>query len=244
MSAAEEGRDHGGQMVKESRFVNVWKIIAFSLLALLLAWAPFVAHTADSVATFDDNEEYEVIAALLFPNEPEIPDEIKGDKLRADLYLALQRSNADLSGLGLGSGFFIIIDATSTEKVSNPPAKEGNTTMIEDFNAKNSKRWKLDRQKLTSLVPKNVRITFVSPEQLSAVFSGNDGGWDESRRRFGREGHTSVSRVGFSPDRTKAVIGIHHQADYEMGVGYRVYLKKAQKSGKWLIDGSVLTRRS
>jgi hypothetical protein len=50
--------------------------------------------------------------------------------------------------------------------------------------------------------------------------------------------------VGFDPSRTRAVVSVRHQADYEMGIGYRIYLEKSAATGRWLGTGADLTYRS
>ena len=79
---------------------------------------------------------------------------------------------------------------------------------------------------------------------MRALF-GQGGGWEAHRRQYPFSGGIkSVSRVGFDPARTHAVVTIRHQADYEMGIGYRIYLEKSAATGRWLITGSELTYRS
>jgi hypothetical protein len=75
--------------------------------------------------------------------------------------------------------------------------------------------------------------------------SGKSGGWEEFRNsRPLSGGMTTLSRPGFDSSRTKAVLEVGHQADYEMGVGYRVYLEKSPQTGQWVIVGADVTRRS
>ncbi len=50
--------------------------------------------------------------------------------------------------------------------------------------------------------------------------------------------------VGFDSSRTRAIVTVRHQADYEMGIGYRIYLEKSAATGRWLITGTDLTYRS
>jgi hypothetical protein len=95
---------------------------------------------------------------------------------------------------------------------------------------------------LQLLVPKGNEAILVSQEEQQKNFSG-DSGRDEPRRRTGASGITYVSRPGFNAKRTEAVMQINHVADAEMGIGYRVYLKKSSKSGEWTMVDSVLNRR-
>jgi len=73
--------------------------------------------------------------------------------------------------------------------------------------------------------------------------SGKNGGWEKFRKKYPFAGGISyLSRPGFNKGRTQAVVAVHHQAGYDMGVGYRVYLEKSPKRGEWVIRGAVMTR--
>ncbi len=219
-------------------------LVLLAVFVFLGAGVPritFADDTAETIAPIDDDEEYAVMAALLFPHEPEVPDELKGDKMREQLYLAEQRAKSRLSGLGLGWGSFRIFELTSQEQVAVEALADNDRPMIKDFNAKNARRWRLERERLNSRLPSGRSVTVVAEKDLKTL-QGNEPGWEFKRSGPIRSSLTTLSRVGFSPDRMSGVVSIHHQADYEMGVGYRVYLVKSKKSGKWFIDGSARTR--
>lgn len=230
-------------MVKRIAGIHVFMLAA--LLFLIPVATVSVAsanNSADDNGFIGDDEEYAVMAALLFPHDPEVPDEYAGDKARTEAYLAHQRYNTRLDGLGLGWRSFRISDLTSREQAGGERISEAEKAMIEDFNEKNSRRWRLENERLKRQLPKGKSVMLVT-EQDSKILKGNEPGWEFKKRHdIHLDGLTNLTRVGFSPDKTRAVVGINHQADYEMGVGYRVFLKKSKKSGKWFIEGAVRTR--
>jgi hypothetical protein len=52
------------------------------------------------------------------------------------------------------------------------------------------------------------------------------------------------SRPGFNEARNRAVIEANCQADYEMGIGYRIHLEKSPKTGKWVMVNGDMSRKS
>jgi hypothetical protein len=74
-------------------------LILLACLAVAVIPAP-PAFAGEEVRAIEDDEEYRVYAAVLFPNKPEIPDAIKDDPLRRDLYLS---ERPRLDGLGVGN---------------------------------------------------------------------------------------------------------------------------------------------
>lgn len=184
----------------------------------------------------DDEEEYAVLAAVLFPHEPEVPDGMEND-LQRKTYLSM--NTVRLSGFH-GSQY-TLEDKTITARM----AEKTDASMAEDYNKKNGETCSIDGGRLLTRVPAGKNITLVSTKEMKKTFSSGGRGWEEFRQRRPLAGGiTRLSRPGFSSDRTQAVVEARHQADYEMGVGYRVYLDKSKKTGKWIITGADMTRRS
>lgn len=212
------------------------------LLAVLMVcscvFAP--AASAQTPCTIDD-EEYAVLAAVLFPNESDVPDGITDD-LERKAYL---RSTA-VRLSGFHGSYYTIEDETITSE--DKRSAEGlDRFMVEDYNRNNAERCKIEDAKLLARVPESRRVTLVSAEEMRKSFSraGKEGVWERFRQRYPlAEGIAYLSRPGFDRSRTEAVVEVRHQAGYTMGVAYRVHLKKSLKTGKWIIKGAVRTRIS
>jgi hypothetical protein len=177
--------------------------------------------SAQEMCVIADKEEYAVFVAVLFPNPPAI--------------------HLD----GFHGNSYTIQDETTEESYQ---WKGDDRRMSDDFNRKGVHACRINREMFLSQVPEGARIVFISAEELRKTFSelsAEGRGWKEFRNSHpASSGVTYLSRPGFDANRKKAVMQVGHQADYEMGVGYRVYLEKSSKTGKWLITGAVLTRRS
>ena len=199
---------------------------------------PDAASTPDECMIADE-EEYAVFAAVLFPNRPEVPDGIKGDAERL-AYLAAATVRLD----GFHGDSYTLQDTT---RMQPGPAKGSEQEMTADYNRKGARACRIDRGRLLSQVPQGKGIAFVGAEEVMQTFSAGaeSGGWEafRSRRPLGG-GITTLSRPGFDARRSRAVLEVGHQADYEMGIGYRVYLEKSPKTGKWVIVGADMTRQS
>lgn len=205
-------------------------LFLFSLVAVGFAQNP---------CTIQEEEEYAVMAAVLFPNPPDIPDNMKDD-LQRKAYQAGATVRLD----GFHGGFYTIEDETMTSKMMSPSDR----VMVDDFNKKNGQVCKIDEAKLLARIPAGKRVTVISAEEVRKIFSsasGKGGGWDEFRKRYPFAGEIAyLSRPGFNQEQTRAVIDVNMQAGYEMGVGYHVYLEKSPKTGKWVIVGGVMSRIS
>ena len=69
--------------------------------------------SCQAACTIDDEEEYAVLAAVLFPNEPDVPDRIKTD-LERNAYLA----SVTVSLNGFHGSSYRLQDETVREKAS------------------------------------------------------------------------------------------------------------------------------
>jgi hypothetical protein len=214
-------------------------IRVFLCLALLL---PALAVGAEpEPPPIDDAEEYRVIAAVLFPAEPEIPEAIRNDPPRRALYLA---ERPRLDGLGLGAASMTLQETTIQGLKMAPRADGSDAALAGDYNRKNEKAVRLVAETLRAHLQTGQVVRLITSQEMRALFR-QGGGWEEYNRRSPRgDGIKSLSRVGFDPARTRAVVSVRHQADYEMGIGYRIYLEKSAATGRWLIVGSDLTYRS
>ena len=211
-------------------------LILLACLAMAVIPAP-PAFAGEEVPAIEDDEEYRVYAAVLFPNKPEIPDAIKDDPLRRDLYLS---ERPRLDGLGLGNRSAVVCEQTKVNKTMRPADDGSPNALGEDFNRKTEKPARLSKEKLMAHLPKDCGVLIITDEEMSELFRKRDG-WDRFRQKYPFAGGIKgVSRVGFDAARMQAVVFIGHQAHYRMGVGYWIYLEKSASSGKWIITGSRL----
>lgn len=208
-----------------------------SILGLVVASCFVSVLFAEAPCVVQDEEEYVVMAAVLFPHVPDVPEDMKDD-LQRKAYLA--RTTVRLDGF-YGSSY-TVEDEAATSKVS----KGTDPALVDDFNKKNGMPCKIDGAKLMAQIPPGKRVTVISAEEVRKIFSagtGKTGGWDEFRKKYPFAGGiTRLSRPGFNTHRTKAMIEATMQAGWEMGVGYHVYLEKSAKTGKWVITGNDMTR--
>jgi hypothetical protein len=217
------------------------RVVSRTLFCLALLLPVLAIGAEPELPPIDDADEYRVIAAVLFPAEPEIPDAIKNDPQRRALYLA---ERPRLDGLGLGEPSMTIQETTIQGLTMAPRADAADAALAADYTRKNEKSARLVLERLRVHLPQGQEVHLITSQEMRALFQ-QGGGWQEHRRRFPRGGGIkSLSRVGFDPARTRAVVTVRHQADYEMGVGYRIYLEKSATSGRWVITGSDLTYRS
>ena len=213
-----------------------------ALAALIVPRAVAADPAADAAPFITDAEEYAVFAAVLFARAPEIPDHLKSERER-QLFLAEYRDRVRLEGV---AGVRTLSQRTDRAKELTPRYAQGgpDQTMIDDYNRKNAKPYRIDPEMLFRVLPTARSVTLLTEEEERQIFAG-DRGWEEFRRKFPLgSGIVSFSRVGFNEDSTKAIVHVGCQADYEMGVAYLVFLEKSPKSGNWIPAWTARTRIS
>jgi hypothetical protein len=211
------------------------KFTSVIVLCCLIFTIPVAIAFGKDPCVISDSEEYAVFAAVLFPQTPDVPDNLT-DKLQRDAYLSL--NTVHLDGFH-GSSYTLHQEAAPVKQPI--PKKYGVTRSgLETCN--------IESKRLLALIPEGKRIAFIGAEEMRKTFSNREGkndGWSDFRKHSPLAGGIAyLSRPAFDYTKNKAVIDAHFQADYEMGVGYRVYLEKSPKSGKWILTGADLTRRS
>ncbi len=208
-------------------------VVALLFTCCCISVSPLLAG-----CVIEDDEEYAVLAAVLFPNEPDVPDTITD--LEREAYRALLRPRMS----GFKSSSYTLRNETMRE--TEPP--ESRNFIDRDFYEKNKQACTVDGARLRAHVPEHGHVSVVSREEaerdVPVPLFGSDGAKDGlNRRRFPRI-MTYLSRPGFNKDRTEAMVEADRQAHPEMGVGYRVYLKKSPKTGQWFITDARRTRVS
>lgn len=130
---------------------------------------------------------------------------------------------------GMPFGYVVLEKETRKEKIHKDNWKDVDGFMLDDFNKKNEREYPLEDK-------------FQKYKSPSAHKSLNIEVRDQRDKRLGPfdMGRTSVSRVGFNKNKTKALVYVQHIADPEMGVGYYVLLDKV--GGIWVITGSGIGR--
>ncbi|RJR49655.1 MAG: hypothetical protein C4576_06355 [Desulfobacteraceae bacterium] len=207
-------------------------------LVLLSFCIVLAIGTAQAECIIDDDEEYAVLGALLFPNTPDIPEGVGTDQREA--YLGLASVEVRLDGFH-GSSYSIVDETIPSEaaKKDQPPAKGDDQ--------EHRQACKISGDKLLAHVPPGRHVTLLSAEAIRRTFAGlgKGGGWEAFRQMHPLAGGiTYLSRPAFNRERTEAVVESRHQADYHMGVGYRVHLVKSPKTGMWVLKGARMTRIS
>jgi hypothetical protein len=180
-----------------------------------------------------ENEEYAVLAAILFPNPAEIPPNMKTD-IEKQAYLAAQDVRLD----GFHGSSYTIEDQSMPAKIS----KSTDPQMVQDFNRRNESHCKWTAEKLLSHLPSGKTTAFVKPKDAGEISSLAPGRGEEAPGQLRSTEITRLSRPGFNKARTQAVAEVDLIADPEMGVGYRVYLQKSPKTGKWILTSAERTR--
>jgi hypothetical protein len=206
---------------------------AFSLL-LFCGIAAAGSDTQECLV--EDDAEYAVIAAALFPNEPEIPEGMTTE-LERDAYLAVHRIRLD----GFHGSSYRIQDASMSSETTG----ETDPVLAADFNRKNSRSCRFIEKKLQDRLSPGEFVNLVGAEEawekhpLLPAVPGEEGIGYES---IGGGEIVRLSRPGFDASKTHAVLDVDLQAGPEMGVGYHVFLEKSSKTGEWLLTGADRTR--
>lgn len=215
------------------------KSLAPVLMFLVCLFIP--ALLAQAECLIQEDEEYAVMAAVLFPNEPDIPEGIT-DELARKVYR--DRATVRLSGFH-GSSYTLEDETTASKRTG-----EADPFTVNDYNRKNEQACRIDGARLLAHIPpeKRTRVTVISADEVRKLFSsgsGKGGGWREFRKKYPFAGGiVYFSRPGFNKARNRAVIEANCQADYEMGIGYRIHLEKSPKTGKWVMVNGDISRRS
>jgi hypothetical protein len=219
----------GGRSLRKRCCLKRW----FIACALLFPLCCSSIASAPQECVVNDEEEYAVLAAVLFPNDPDIPKEMKTDPQKK-AYLAAKTIRLD----GFHGSSYSIQDESMPAK----SAKNKDRELIADFNPKNERACRLIPAKLLAHLLPNQTVNFRSAEEIQKQrsLSSTDGaGREKTRGRgIGHEEITRLSRPGFNSTNTVAVVEVDLIADYEMGVGYWVYLQKSPKTGKWIITSA------
>jgi hypothetical protein len=168
-------------------------------------------------------DEYAVMAAVLFHDNQQAPDTITGEVER-QAYQSLH--SVDMTGIPKQE--HRLSNLTSPGHVI---AEGKDQPLLADFNRQNLQGCSIDKARLASVTPRGCRVNLSPPPKFSL-----DGSAHAQRMTY-------LSRAGFDSSRIRAIIQISHVAAPEMGVGYLVYLEKSPPHGLWRVVGSVLNRR-
>ena len=205
------------------------------VLALALALMP---PSSWGRATDAADQEYAVYAALLFPGHSDAENTVAN--AGADSSLSVhQRMRVDLQGIAPGP--YTILLTTKTAAAVQTASID--RIMLEDFSQKNQSGYELDAERFRSQIPldKRSQVSFLSEEKRKSIFQS--GGWEAFRRSpMAASGITSLSRAGFNADQTLAMVDIQNVSDYEMGIGYRVMLKRAPGQQGWVMIEARVNR--
>jgi hypothetical protein len=191
--------------------------LLLSLIALLVGSHNLASPAVQTIAQpAPEREEYVVYAALL--KEMFIGKETK--QLVIERYTAVNDSSNSEPD-------------TFIEQLS-PLMKE--TTS--DYKEKNKQSVELsDRFEL------KVKLNFLSRDELKRIFEKRDekyDGWKAFRQKYPGAGEIiTLSRVGFNPDKSQALIFVGYQCDWLCGEGNYILLTK--RDGEWKIEKKSMT---
>lgn len=102
--------------------------------------------------------------------------------------------------------------------------------VLEDFNAKNRRKsFELSK----NLFSVDNKIVLINESEMNEIFSDHNAGWKFFYEKYPEsQGITTLSRVGFNSDKTKALVYFGTQSDWLAGAGYLVILQKDAKNWK------------
>jgi|GEM_PF-5107776 len=130
---------------------------------------------------------------------------------------------------GIPFGYVVLERETLKEKMRKDGWKDTDTFMVDDFNRKNEKAHVLENK-----FPSEYRGLTIKVREN--VHNGKSIlNWNKEPASLD-SGRTSVSRVGFNKEKTKALVYVQHVASPEMGVGHYVTLQKI--NNKWMVVSS------
>lgn len=174
---------------------------------------------------------FSVLSFLLLASVSIAAEQKKTYKVDFDEYIVYSAvMNSRIEMPAAGGMFFVVAEETNKDSVAkdygqSPDGKNDiDPSLIEDFNSKNAKEHRLEGDKF----PPGAHVKIITEKELSEIFSGfSKDGWRVFRERYiGAGGILYFSRVGFNTEKTQALLEVRNQANWEMGVGYKVFLKK------------------
>jgi hypothetical protein len=102
-----------------------------------------------------------------------------------------------------------------------------------DFKAQNQETYAVK-----SLFTLPCSYVLVSQAELQAIFQSRNG-WDEFYRRYPHaQGRLTLSKVGFSSQRDKALVYAGNRSDTLAGMGFLILL--VEEDGDWIIKDTVM----
>jgi hypothetical protein len=109
---------------------------------------------------------------------------------------------------------------------------------VEDFRARNAQP-----SELSDKFGLEVTINFISKDEIKKIFEKRDDkydGWEAFRKKYPGAGSIiTLSRVGFSQDKSQALIFVGYQCDWLCGQGNYILLTK--KGGDWKVEKKSMT---
>ena len=176
-----------------------------------------LAPSASGRATLD--EEYEVYRAVLAQRD-------YGRIVRRESQDRAPSGDFETTAAHLGQAF---VDGSSGRPLPD--------AMIESFRELRASNRDLDVERLPS------GVTLVPSEEIDALYgAGGSAGvrdllerWDDFERRFGSSRITTLSRVAFSEDGERALLGVAMQCGLMCGHGEYLLLGKVDTDGSWRV---------
>jgi hypothetical protein len=106
---------------------------------------------------------------------------------------------------------------------------------IDDYESKNR-----STSSIKAELRLKVRYKLISDEEIDNIFRKGGAGWTEFHAKFpGSKGLVTLSRVGFNPDRTEALVHVSIGCDWNCGDSQLVFLRKDKD--QWKVEARVVT---
>jgi hypothetical protein len=103
-----------------------------------------------------------------------------------------------------------------------------------DFMSKNIKAYPLNK-----FSSQKQKYEIISQDELDSLFESKQPRWSKFRQRYPEaKGIFTLSRVGFNPDRTQALVYVANQWDSYSGSGNYIFLVKNNR-GTWKIQKTI-----
>ncbi|MFZ1702356.1 MAG: hypothetical protein WBO10_06160 [Pyrinomonadaceae bacterium] len=109
--------------------------------------------------------------------------------------------------------------------------------IADDFISKNSRK---QYEILKKQFPIGDKIILINQSETGEIFSDREKGWKFFYQKYPKsQGITTISRVGFNKERTKALVYMGTQSDWLAGAGYLIILQK--DANEWKIVDKRMT---
>jgi hypothetical protein len=135
---------------------------------------------------------------------------------------------------GYLQGGFLILNRTHGYDIGGIDASQSPQVVIDDYEVSNAESYQLDDQ-----FDLEQRYTLFSIEEHDEVFASGPDGWEELHKRYpDSDGYITLSKVGFDPGMSQALVYMAYGCGPTCGIGDLYYLVKSGDT--WAIQSVTL----